>query len=126
MTEPTRMTDVPSDSELPDKRRRARYPFVANVKVEHLSLGATVEGIPTDLSEGGCGVRVSELFTSGAKVMTRITKDGITFATPATVAYSLASMAMGLAFGDMPPDQKQILVGWLRAAIPTIRRNAGK
>jgi PilZ domain len=120
------MTDVPSDSELPDKKRRARYPFVANVKIEHLSLGAMVEGITTDLSEGGCGVRVSELFTSGAKVMTRITKDGITFATPATVAYSLPSMAMGLVFGDMPPDQKQILVSWLRAAIPTIRRNAGE
>jgi hypothetical protein len=126
MAEPPRATDVSSDSELPDKKRRARYPFVTKVKIKLLGSGAMVDGMTTDLSEGGCGVRVSELLTSGSSVLAKITKNGITLATRATVAYSLPSMAMGLAFGDMPPDQKQILVGWLRAAIPTIRRNAGE
>ena len=116
--------EVPLDSELPDKRRRARYPFVAEVTIGHFVSGAVVDGVTTDLSESGCGTRVSELFASGTNVLAKITKNGITLATPGTVAYSLPSMAMGLAFGDMLPDQKQILVGWLRAAIPTIRRNA--
>jgi hypothetical protein len=126
MTEPPRVIDVSLDSELSRKGRRARYPFVAKVKIERLASGGMVDGITTDLSEGGCGVRVSEMFTSGTTVLAKITKNGITLATPATVSYSLPSKAMGLAFGDMPPDQMQILVGWLRAAIPTIRRNAEK
>jgi PAS domain S-box-containing protein len=33
---------------------------------------------------------------------------------------------MGLAFVDIPPDQKQILTGWLKTAIPTGRRNVSE
>ena len=117
---------MPLDSELPGKTRRARYPFVAKVTIEHLASGALVDGMTTDFSEGGCGIRIPQLFSSGARVLAKITKNGITLATPATVAYSLPPTTMGLAFVDMPSDQKQLLVCWLRAAIPTIRQNASE
>ena len=118
---------MPLDSELPGKTRRARYPFVAKVTIEHLASGALVDGMTTDFSEGGCGIRVPELFPSGARVLAKITKNnGITLATPAIVAYSLPPTTMGLAFVDMPSDQKQLLVCWLRTAIPTIRQNASE
>ena len=112
------------DSELPGKIRHARYPFVARVTIEHLASGEQIDGMTTDLSEGGCGVRLLAPFSGGARISAKITKNGITLVIPATVAYSLPPAAMGLAFIDMPPEQKKILVDWLRAAIPTIRRNA--
>jgi PAS domain S-box-containing protein len=108
---------------LPAKTRRARYPFIAKVTIEHLKSGTLVDGITSDLSEGGCGVRVPELFSGGTRVLAKITKSGTTLVTPATVTYSLPPAAMGLAFVDMPRDQKQTLAGWLKTAIPTGRRN---
>jgi len=63
----------------------------------------------TDFSEGGCGIRIPELFSSGARVLAKITKNGITLATPATVAYSLPPTTMGLAFVDMPSTRSSFL-----------------
>jgi PAS domain-containing protein len=108
---------------LPGKMRRARYPFIAKVTIEHSKSGTLVDGITADLSEGGCGVRVPELFSGGTRVLAKISKSGTTLVTPATVAYSLPPASMGLAFVDMPRDQKQILAGWLKTAIPIGRRN---
>jgi len=51
-----------------------------------------------------------------------IKKDGILFATRATVTYSLAAEAMGVIFLNVPAEQMPILAGWLQAAIPTMRR----
>ena len=112
------------ESGFPGKTRRARYPFVAEITLENLASGGLVDGVTTVLGEGGCGMCASEFFPGNTEVLAKITKNGVTFATPAVVAYSLPPAAMGLAFIDMPPDQKQILTDWLRAAVPAIRQNA--
>ncbi len=100
-----------------------RYPFVATIKATDLASGTQLNGITTDLSEGGCCVVTREPFSRGTQILLEITKNGISLATRATVAYSLKDQAMGLAFLETPPDQLSILTGWLKDAIPTMRRN---
>lgn len=105
-------------------RRSSRYPFVAKVTMKNLASGSILEGMTSDLSEGGCGVRVFELFRTGTKIVVEIAVSGASLVTTATVAYSLPPGAMGLTFVDMPVDQKRILSGWLSEAIPAGRRNS--
>jgi len=107
-------------------KRPARYPFLATVRATDLASGTQLNGITTDLSEGGCCVLTREPFSHGARILLEITKNGISFVTRATVAGSLKAQGMGLAFLDVPPDQMPILAGWLKAVIPTIRRNASE
>ena len=109
------------DPVLPGKTRRARYPFVAKVTLEELASGGLINGMTTDLGEGGCGICAREFLPGNTEVLAKITKNGVTFVTAAVVAYSLPPAAMGLAYIDMAPDQKQILTDWLRAAVPAIR-----
>jgi hypothetical protein len=67
-----------------------------------------------------------EPFSHGTRILLEITKNGISFVTRATVACSLKAQGMGLAFLDVPPDQIPIPAGWLKAVVPTIRRDASK
>lgn len=109
---------------LSENRRAARYPFVAKITMKKLPAGCVVEGMTTDLSEGGCGVRAFELFSTGAKLQIEITGNEGLLVTTATVAYCLPPTAMGLAFVEMSPSHKNILAAWLSAAVPRVRRNA--
>ena len=108
---------------LSENRRAARYPFVARITMKNLASGSLVEGMTTDLSEGGCGVRAAQLFSTGAKILLEINRSEALVVT-AIVAYSLPPAAMGLAFVEMSPSHKKLLDAWLREAVPTIRRNA--
>lgn len=105
-------------------RRSARYPFVAKVTMKNLSSGSVLEGMTSDLSEGGCGVRVFELFRTGSRIVVEIATSRTSLVTTATVAYSLPPGAMGLTFVDLSVDQKRILSGWLNDAVPTCRRDS--
>ena len=91
-----------------------------------MASGTQLNGIATDLSEGGCCVLTREPFSHGTRILLEITKNGISFVTPATVAGSLKAQGMGLAFLDVPPDQMPILAGWLKAVVPTILPNASE
>ncbi len=82
-----------------------------------------LDGLMTDLSEGGCCVLTREPFSRGTRILLEITKNGVSLLTRATVAYALEGKAMGLCFLELPPDQAPILEGWLRAAILSIRRD---
>ena len=92
--------------------------------MKNLASGSMVEGMTTDLSEGGCGVRAAQLFSTGAKILLEINRSEAWLVVTAIVAYSLPPAAMGLAFVEMSPSHKKLLDAWLRAAVPTIRRNA--
>ena len=102
--------------------RPARYPFVAEVRATDLASGTQIYGETEDLSIGGCCIRTREPLPRGSSILLEIKKDGILFVTRATVAYILAAEAMGVIFLNVPSEQMPILAGWLRAAIPTIRR----
>jgi hypothetical protein len=78
-----------------------------------------VEGLTTDLSEGGCGVLTRKgPFSTGTPILLEITKNGVSLLTNATVVYNLRDQIMGLCFAEMSCEQAATLAGWIKSAIP--------
>lgn len=102
--------------------RAARYPFAAKVVLNEPESNTCILGVTSDLSEGGCCVRVPEIFARGTKVHLEITKNAERLEISATVAYGLPPNVMGLCFGEMTAQQRTVLSGWIEQAIPTLRR----
>jgi hypothetical protein len=80
-----------------------------------------IEGLTTDLSEGGCGVVTRKgPFSAGTQVLLEIAKSDVSLVTNATVIYNLKDQLMGLCFAEMTAEQKATLASWIRAAVPQI------
>ncbi len=101
----------------PIGKRAPRYPFVARIKATDTISGMQLQGLMTDLSEGGCRVSTRRgPFSEGTRILLEITKNGVSLLTNATVVYNLKDQFMGICFEEIPPDQAAILAGWIKAA----------
>jgi hypothetical protein len=101
----------------PTGKRAPRYPFVARIKATDTISGMQLEGLTTDLSEGGCRISTRRgPFSEDTPILLEITKNGVSLLTNATVVYNLKDQFMGICFKEMPPDQAAILAGWIKAA----------
>jgi PilZ domain len=100
------------------KQRAARYPFTAKAAIQESSTGTRAIGLTTDLSEGGCCVRATEVYPRGTKIELEIVKEGESLNAPATVAFGLPPNVMGLTFGEMSEKNRAILARWIENAIP--------
>jgi PilZ domain len=99
------------------RTRRTRYPFVATVKATDLVSGMQLVGLTTDLSEGGCRMSTRKgPFSEGTQIRLEITKNDVSLLTNATVVYNLKDQFMGICFEEMPPEQRAVLAGWIKAA----------
>ena len=102
---------------VPTGKRAPRYPFVARIKATDTISGMQLEGLTTDLSEGGCRISTRKgPFSEGTRILLEITKNGVSLLTIATVVYNLKDQFMGICFAEIPPDQAAILAGWIKAA----------
>jgi len=111
----------------PEPKRPTRYAFVARIKATDLISGMQLDGLTSDLSEGGCCVMTRRApFSPTTQILLQITKGGVSLSTNATVIYNLKDEVMGLRFDDMPPDQELILNRWIKAAIPTTHRDRAR
>ena len=105
----------------PTGKRAPRYPFVARIKATDTISGMQLEGLTTDLSEGGCRISTRRgPFSEDTPILLEITKNGVSLLTNATVVYNLKDQFMGICFEEMPPDQRAILAGWIKAAIAVV------
>ena len=105
----------------PTGKRAPRYPFVARIKATDVISEMQLDGLTTDLSEGGCRIVTRKgPFSPGTQILLEITKDGVSLQTHATVIYNLKDQFMGLCFAEIPPDQTAVLAGWIRAAIARV------
>ena len=95
----------------------ARYPFIARVTATDVVSGMQLECLTSDLSEGGCCVLTRKgPFSPGTRVLLEIAKNDVSVRTHATVVYHLKDQIMGLHFVELPPDQAEILAGWIKVA----------
>ena len=111
----------------PTGQRAPRYAFVARIKATDTISGMHLEGLTTDLSEGGCRISTRRgPFSEGTPILLEITKNDVSLVTNATVVYNLKDQFMGICFEEMPPDQAAILAGWISAASAAVnpRRTA--
>jgi c-di-GMP-binding flagellar brake protein YcgR len=110
-----------STEQFRNTQRSIRYLFIAKFKATDTISEMQIEGLTTDLSEGGCGLVTRKgPFSAGTQVLLEITKGDVTLVTHATVIYNLKDQLMGLCFAEMAPEQKAILASWISAASPQL------
>ena len=110
-----------SAEQVRNTQRSIRYLFIAKFKATDTISEMQIEGLTTDLSEGGCGLVTRKgPFSPGTQVLLEITKGDVSLVTHATVIYNLKDQLMGLCFGEMAAQQKAILASWISAASPQL------
>lgn len=109
----TLRTDLKISHGAAERRRFARYPFTGTLEAFELQSHTRIQGRTADLSEGGCYVDTMNPFPAQTRVRVRITREKLSFASQATVVYSVAGMGMGLQFEATDPQQLVSLRKWL-------------
>jgi hypothetical protein len=103
------------------QRSVRRCALVASVEVTELRTGAKLSARISELGVGGCYVDALNPFPEGALVRLRILRDQGVFETRAKVVYCDPRFGMGLAFMEMPPDQRSLLETWLAEIVSQLR-----
>jgi len=96
-----------------ERRRSPRFPFVAAAEVHEQNNGSQLSARVSDISATGCYVDTINPLPRGTPVRVRIFNETQSFEAPATVAYSVVHLGMGLSFGDVPPGARDVLREWL-------------
>ena len=105
-----------------ERRDTARRPFSAAAVMVEKHSGTRLQARCSDLSITGCYVDTINPLPEKARVQLRLSSGQDTFETAAQVCFSHTGMGMGLAFNDVAPKQKSILVKWLNGgAVEPIR-----
>lgn len=100
-----------------DERRRApRFPFIASAEVLSAEVGTRLHARISDISATGCYVDTINPLLGGAAVRLKILTETHVFEASATVVYSHPHLGMGLMFGEVVPNSKDVLQNWLPLA----------
>ena len=100
-----------------ERRRSRRFPFIASAEVLEENNSSQLSARVSDISATGCYVDTINPLPGGTLVRVKIFNETQAFEAPATVAYSVVHLGMGLSFGEVPPNSRDILKTWLLAAV---------
>ncbi|HKW61513.1 MAG TPA: PilZ domain-containing protein [Candidatus Acidoferrum sp.] len=100
-----------------ERRRSPRFPFIASAEVHEETNGSRLSACISDISATGCYVDTINPLPGGTAVLVKIFNETQSFEAPATVAYSVVHLGMGLNFGEVPPSSRDVLQTWLPAAV---------
>ncbi len=109
------------NTEVRERRDARRHAFVAPAVVVDAQTGARISARTTDLSLRGCYVDTLNPFPVGTTVQVRIHKNNETLDAQASTASSHKGSGMGLLFGEMTPQQRSMLAGWLDECVAPSR-----
>ena len=101
-----------------ERRRTPRFAFVAAAEILEENSGSRMSTRISDLSLAGCYVDTINPLPDGTPVHLKIFVESQTFEAPATVVYSHAHLGMGLRFGDVQANSRNMLQNWLPAVMP--------
>lgn len=121
MSEQSDQPDVLSNSatqdalttEVPERRRTARYSFIATAEVYDLQSKTRISGRCSDLSVGGCYVDTLAPLSLGSQLRVNIHHDSREFSATAVVVYAHPSMGMGITFTHVEDDSRELLRYWI-------------
>jgi hypothetical protein len=99
-----------------ERRRAARYPFIAMAEITDEQENARTSSQVSDLSLNGCYVELMNPFPYGTNVLIEIYTEMEFLETRATVARFEAKQGMGLTFDEISPHFASVLSKWLRQA----------
>ena len=96
-----------------ERRKAPRYPFIASAEVRTETNGSQLAARISDISATGCYVDTLNPLVGGMAVRLKIHTDTQVFEAPATVMYAHANLGMGLMFGEVPQNSRNVLQDWL-------------
>jgi hypothetical protein len=106
-----------------DRRRTARFPFVANAELTDSTSGTPIYARVTEISMYGCYLDMTHPLPVGTQAFVKIFTDTDFFESTATVVYSQPNLGLGLAFSDVGwqflPTMHKWFLGAMRAATVT-------
>ncbi|HXM93767.1 MAG TPA: PilZ domain-containing protein [Candidatus Dormibacteraeota bacterium] len=105
----------------PERRRTARYPFVASAEVVHEKSGIKIQTQVSDLTVYGCYMDMINPLPKGTSVIVKIFTDTDFFEAYGTVVYSHPNLGIGVTFRDVNPFYSTMLKKWLLAAMQAKR-----
>ena len=111
-------------SQRANRRAVRRCPFVASAEVTELSSESRrISGRTSELGIGGCYIKTLDPFPVGTLVQLRIFREHGVFETKAKVVSHGVRLnsGMGLAFKEMPPNQRSLLEDWIAEIITKLR-----
>ena len=106
-------TEMGTSTATTDRRRDARYEFIAEAEIIDVASGTAVTARTVDLSRGGCYIDIFSPLPEKTVVTLRLTKWQQTLKARAQVAYSSMGMGMGLMFDVLDPMDRATLESWL-------------
>jgi hypothetical protein len=109
------------DLQVAKRRSVLRCPLVASAEVTELGSRAQLKARTSELGVGGCYIDTLNPFPQGTLVELRILRDNGVFESQAKVVYSDVRFGMGLAFTEMPTNQRSLLEGWLAELVTKLR-----
>jgi hypothetical protein len=96
-----------------ERRRAPRYAFIASAEVRTDNTGSQLAARISDISATGCYVDTLNPLVGGTSVRLKILTETQVFEAPATVMYAHANLGMGLMFGEVPQNSRNVLQNWL-------------
>ena len=102
-----------STADIPERRRLARYSFIAVAEVFDIRSQTRLAGRCSDLSMGGCYVDTLAPFPIGSVLRVTIQHDSCEFQAMAVAAYCHPSMGMGIKFTEIEPEFRNVLRYWV-------------
>jgi hypothetical protein len=111
-------TTDPKDSQRGAERRKtARYPFVANAEVREAAADTRISARVTEISVNGCYLDMLNPPAVGTSVLLKIHTEKDFFETSASVVYSHPNLGVGLMFREVNPHFLPTLRKWLLEAM---------
>jgi hypothetical protein len=100
----------------PERRRAARYPFLAAAELTEPTSGARLEVSTSDLGPNGCYLDTTHPLPQGTIISIQITYQGQIFTAGAVVTHSRAEMGVGVKFIALDSGCASVLESWLNEA----------
>ena len=100
-----------------ERRKTARFPFVANAEVREANSDAKLNARVSEISLNGCYLDMINPLPMGTMVFVKIFTETDFLETSASVVYSHPNLGIGLAFRELSPHFRPVLQKWLLEAL---------
>jgi hypothetical protein len=114
----------PKDQQRAQERRKtARFPFVANCEVSEANSDARIKARVSEISLYGCYVDMLNPPPVGARVFIKIFTEADFLETSASVVYSHPNLGIGVTFRELGLHFMPVLQKWLLEAVRSSGRD---
>ena len=96
-----------------DARQAQRQSFEVDVEIVNMESAIRITDRTKDVSLYGCGVRASDPFASGTRVILNLTYEREKISAIGRVIYGKADLGMGIAFMAIEPEDQRMLERWI-------------